>query len=195
MRKRPWLLATIDTTADPAVGDGGGTPAPTDTGTTPAAPVDGGQGADNGESTDTALGDGGLKALRAEREAHKAAQRDLAAARQALEAMTAERDTANAARDEAITQRDAAILATARHTAAAQAGLPAFWVDRLQGTTPEELANDAKALAAHIPATGPAPVLPPDPSQGRGSGGKGTGTMASGRDLYHQTHKTKTQKG
>lgn len=46
------------------------------------------------------------------------------------------------------------------------AGLPADLAGRLQGSTPEELATDAKALAA---ALGEPPV---DPSQGQHAGGK-----------------------
>lgn len=48
------------------------------------------------------------------------------------------------------------------------AGLPADLAGRLQGSTPEELAADAKALAAALG------ELPVDPSQGQHSGGKMT---------------------
>jgi len=48
------------------------------------------------------------------------------------------------------------------------AGLPADLAGRLQGSTPEELAADAKALAAALG------ELPVDPSQGQHAGGKMT---------------------
>lgn len=58
-------------------------------------------------------------------------------------------------------QRQAAVAAALK-----TAGLPADLAGRLQGSTPEELAADAKALAA---ALGEPPV---DPSQGQHAGGK-----------------------
>ena len=61
-------------------------------------------------------------------------------------------------------QQRQAVVAAALKTA----GLPADLAGRLQGSTPEELAADAKALAA---ALGEPPV---DPSQGQHAGGKAT---------------------
>lgn len=147
--------------------------------------------ADMTEDADEPLGDGGKRALAAEREAHKAAQRDLAAARQLISEKDVALEAANKRADEASAERDALRLETARHVAAASAGLSAFWAGRLQGSTPDELEADAKAIAAALPERATTPVLPPDPSQGRGSGGQGGGTLSAGRDLYHQTHTTK----
>lgn len=189
MRKRlPLFLRLIEgTDIDGAVpGAGQETSGPgSDTGQGEPTPTD------TIEKADEPLGDGGKRALAAEREAHKAAQRDLAASRQLLSERESALETAKQQAAEAIAERDALRLETARHVAAASAGLSAFWAGRLQGSTPEELEADAKAIAAALPNASASPVLPPDPSQGRGSGGQGGGTLSAGRDLYHQTHTTK----
>lgn len=179
--KRFHLIRTVDT--DDNVSGGGGEVAEVeasgDTGAAPAEPKD-------GES----LGEGGKRALASEREARKAAQRDLAAARETLEKLKAENDSLAKARDAAIAERDAQALVSARHTAAAAAGLPAFWADRLKGSTAEELEADAKALAEHLPAVSPM-ILPPDPSQGASTGGRGVGSVQAGRELFKSKHSVK----
>ena len=67
---------------------------------------------------------------------------------------------------------EAQIAEQQRQAAVAEAlktvGLPADLAGRLQGSTPEELAADAKALAAALG------ELPVDPSQGQHAGGKMT---------------------
>lgn len=179
-RPRFLMLATDDA-------DTGGTAAQPQE---PSAPTEqGGQDTQDQprtEDADEPLGEGGKRALAAEREAHRAAQRDLAAARQSITEITAQRDEAQA-------ELEALRLDRARHAAGVAAGLKPELIDRIQGATPEEMQADAKALADIVNAR-PAPYLPPDPSQGRGSAGKGAGSAEAGRDLYRQRHKTPTEK-
>lgn len=128
---------------------------------------------------DAPLGPAGLKALQEEREARKALERRLAALAP-LEKLAAALAGAEQAGDgrtdvERLTERinkyeaDLAAEREARWRAevAAEKGLPAELAGRLRGTTREELAADADALKALIPAAPSGPRIPaPDPTQG-----------------------------
>lgn len=128
---------------------------------------------------DEPLGESGLRALQAERDARAAAERqvaDLAArvksfedANKTVEERAAEQLTeAQRAAEEA--QRTAAENAAKalRYEAAAQAGLPLTAAARLQGSTLEELVADAESFKALIGvATADSKTPPPDPSQGQ----------------------------
>ena len=114
------------------------------------------------------LGEGGKKALSAEREARKAAEKTAAE----LKAKLDEIEQANLSDLEkaqqaakAATDRLAEIEATSRRQKVAiEKGVPAKWVDRLRGDTEEELAADADQILADIQQS---PTTPkPDLSQG-----------------------------
>jgi hypothetical protein len=113
------------------------------------------------------LGDAGKKALAAEREQRKAAEKELAKYRKA-EQDRAEADKTEAEKRAAAEQRavDAELRAT-RLEVAHEKGLTPAQAKRLVGATKEELEADADEILRDFP-TGPAkPAAPkPDPSQG-----------------------------
>jgi hypothetical protein len=133
----------------------------TATGTTEETTTTPAEGAD-----EAALGDAGKRALKAERDRAKAekARADTLAAKvkeyedaQLSEQEKKERDLADAT-----TRATAAETKLAKLEAALAAGLPRDLADRLQGDTPEALAEDAAKLAALVKteddgATPPAP--------------------------------------
>lgn len=137
------------------------------------APAEGAENTDAAEGVtpndvSEALNEGGKKALVAEREARKAAEKTAAD----LKAKLDEIEQANLSDLEkaqqaakAATDRLAEIEATAlRQKVAIEKGVPAKWVDRLRGTTEEELAADADLILADVQQS---PTTPkPDLSQG-----------------------------
>lgn len=126
---------------------------------------------------DEPLGEGGLKALHAERDARAKAEKtaaDLQAQIDAIETeklsdlekaqKQAESAAAKAAELEAeVAARDLQIM---RQSIGAELGLPSELVARMQGATEEELREDAKKLAAFVPDNSPSPFPKADPSQG-----------------------------
>ena len=140
-------------------------PAPADGATPPAATPD--------PSADEAgLGEAGKRALAAERDARKAAEKSateaLAKLQQIEDEKLSELEKAQKTATEA-SARLAEIEATSlRQKVALDKGIPAALVARLQGATEEELAADADALLGLMNA----PRTPaPDPGQGpRGNG-------------------------
>lgn len=189
--RHPWLMSFMseipapggesqveDTSADaPVPGDQGQEEEKTPAGESSNEEGEGQSSAPESDE-DEPLGEGGKKALEAERVLRKAAEAELRDMKAQMEAAKADTDRHVA-------------LVTARFKAAAAAGIPAELVDRLQGSTPEELEADAKALAAHLrPAYSP----PIDPSQGKDREGEKGGGVAAGRDLYHEVHKGKKEK-
>ena len=128
------------------------------------------------------LGEGGKKALSAEREARKAAEKTAAE----LKAKLDEIEQANLSDLEkaqqaakAATDRLAEMEATSlRQKVAIEKGVPAKWVDRLRGDTEEELAADADQILADIQQS---PTTPkPDLSQGS----QGTPQPATAADKF-----------
>ncbi len=127
--------------------------------------------------TEETLTEGGVKALRAERDARKAADarvKDLEAQVAALTVSLDETKTAAAAADE-----QAAATVADLQTQLARANVihsmkvPDALADFLQGSTAEELTASAEKLLAAIPAPAPASdaapaplAIRPDPSQG-----------------------------
>jgi hypothetical protein len=108
------------------------------------------------------LGEAGLRALQAERDARAAAERQLRELQLQTAARITELETGSG---ELSTQVTSLSTENARLRVAVERGVPAEHVHRLIGTTPEELAADADALLALMggaPRRGPAP----DPSQG-----------------------------
>lgn len=116
------------------------------------------------------LGDAGKKALAAEREARKAAEKELAKYRKA-EVDKADADKTEAEKRAASEARaEAAELRATRLEVAHEKGLTPAQAKRLVGTTREELEADADEVLRDFPvapAAPPKPTVPkPDPSQG-----------------------------
>lgn len=138
--------------------------------------------ATNTEAQDTApaeetLNEGGVKALRAERDARKAADarvKDLEAQVAALTVSLDETKTAGSAAAEQAAAQVAELQAKlARAEVIHTMHVPDALADFLQGTTAEELTASAEKLLAAIPAPAPATdaapaplAMRPDPSQG-----------------------------
>lgn len=121
------------------------------------------------------LGEGGVKALAAEREAAKAAKAELSKAQVELQKFRDAEKSAEELAAEKLTNAEknaaSATRKAGQYEAAAAAGLPLSAAARISGNTPEEMAADAIALKALIGGTKPGGVLPPpDPSQGHGGG-------------------------
>lgn len=119
---------------------------------------------------DDQLGEGGKKALDAERARAKELEKELAKFRKA-EQDKADADKSEAEKRAAAEERAAkAELNVARLEVAAEKGLTPAQAKRLQGTTREELTADADQILIDFPgAPGapPGPAVPkPDPSQG-----------------------------
>ncbi|MFG0329230.1 MAG: hypothetical protein ACF8PN_04960 [Phycisphaerales bacterium] len=143
-----------DTAEDSTAGDADtatGT-APTDTGAADTADA-----GDTGQDTDGATPD----ELQAEVDKWKAMARKHEKAAKAFEAAEAERaqaemtelDKANARADEAAGE----VLELRRRLVAAEQGLPPELGSRLQGSTEDELVEDAKRLAELMPTKAPTP--------------------------------------
>lgn len=118
---------------------------------------------------DDQLGEAGKKALAAEREQRKAAEKELAKYRKA-EAEKADADkTETEKRAAADARADAAELRATRLEVAHEKGLTPAQAKRLVGSTREELEADADEVLRDFPVTPAAtgPKAPkPDPSQG-----------------------------
>lgn len=130
----------------------------------------------DGAKPDEQLGDGGKAALAAERKARSEAEK----ARKALEAelqKLRDKDLTETERKDreakdALTRAEKAETELARIRAALAEGLDPDLADRLRGTTPEELAEDAKVLKAKFgpaPAPEPAKVTRLQPDRGQGA--------------------------
>jgi len=182
-------LARLQFVTEPVGGDptpGAGTPAAAVI-PTPKAPA----GDPPTGAGDAPLGEPGIKALQAERDARAAAEQALADFRKEIadSKKTAEQKAAD---DLATAQRDAAESAAKalKYEVAATKGIALTSAHRLSGNTLAEIEADAerfKAEQAEVPAKGPRP----DRSQGGGDSDKGT-SVAAGRDLWAERHPSKT---
>lgn len=172
-----------------------GTPAPADlTGstepTTPAVSTPNVEPATG--NADGELGEGGLKALEAERKARAAAEK----AQKALEAKVkafedAQKTDADRAAERIAELEQKAAQAT-RYEAAEKAGLPLSLAARLNGSTLEEMVADAEQLKQLLAGAAPTPDVPSTPKPDRRQGGgtdNAVGTMTAGRDLYKQRNR------
>lgn len=114
------------------------------------------------------LGDGGKKALDAERSARRAAEARVVELENQITTLTEthqqELEAANAAAAEARTDADNASSDALRYRVALETGVPAKHVGRLQGDTEEALREDAATFAADIVQGTTSPK--PDLSQG-----------------------------
>lgn len=121
------------------------------------------------EPADT-LGENGVKALQAEREARKAAEKavaDLNAKLQGFEdAKLSDIERANKAAADAAAELASLRTENARSKVALEKGVPADLIEFLTGDTAEDMAAKADVLMARLSSPG---VPKPDPSQG-GSG-------------------------
>lgn len=138
---------------------------------------------------DEPLGDGGKKALQAERDARKAADQKVKDLEKQIEDSnkSAEQrvvDDLKTAQAELATAKTQAL----KYEVAAEAGLDLKLAARLTGTTREELVADATALKELVGATPNTPQ--PDPNQGGGSNAPAKGVNA-GRDLFADQHPSK----
>ncbi|OBA94660.1 hypothetical protein A5668_09165 [Mycolicibacterium fortuitum] len=154
---------------------------------------------------DEPLGEGGKKALDAEREARKTAESQAKDLQKQLDAANAQLKTAKneglpewqqkfnelqekldgalAAQKQAEEAAKAATLAQLRTDRAAEKGLPAVLAKKLTGTTAEELDAEIDELLPHLGAPGPKP----NPQQGNPSQARG-GSLAAGRERYAAAH-------
>ena len=161
-------------TATPPEGDDGAKPDAPPAGTADPKP-------------DAPLGEPGLKALQAERDARAKAEADLATLRKQVEDAS-KTDEQKAADDLKAAQALAATttLTALKYEVAADKGLDLKLAVRLNGTTKAELEADADNLK---PLLGAKPGTPkPDQSQGKGAGGGKAAGVGAGRDLYRDTH-------
>ena len=123
---------------------------------------------------DEKLGEAGMKALRAEREAHRKAKADLAALQKQIDdAQKTEAERASDALREAQeaatkAQREALRYRVAATKTGGELKRALTLAERLVGDTEEELAADLDKLLAELgAATPPPPGMKPDPSAGR----------------------------
>lgn len=131
---------------------------------------------DNAPAEDT-LTEGGVKALRAERDARKAADARVKDLEAQVAALTVNLDevkaNATTASEQAATQVADLQTQLARLQVIHEKAVPDALAEFVQGTTAEELAASADKLLAAIPAPAPASdaspaplAMRPDPSQG-----------------------------
>ena len=131
----------------------------------------------NEAAAEETLNEGGVKALRAERDARKAADARVKDLEAQVAALTVNLDeakaTATSAAEEAATQVADLQTQLARLQVIHEKAVPDALAEFVQGTTAEELAASAEKLLAAIPAPAPASdaapaplAMRPDPSQG-----------------------------
>lgn len=131
----------------------------------------------NEAAAEETLTEGGVKALRAERDARKAADARVKDLEAQVAALTVNLDEAKAnaatASEQAATQVADLQTQLARLQVIHEKAVPDALADFLQGTTAEELTESAEKLLAAIPAPAPASdaapaplAMRPDPSQG-----------------------------
>ncbi|MFB8368578.1 hypothetical protein ACFC25_04350 [Pseudarthrobacter sp. NPDC055928] len=137
---------------------------------------------EDAEGTDTPdLGDAGQKAIKAERDARKAAERtaaDLAAKLKNIEdASLSDLERAQSAAAEAAQELAALRIENVRNRVALTKGVPADLIEFLTGSTEEEVAAKADILIARLNTSG---TPKPDPSQGA----KGSTTKKSTGDMF-----------
>lgn len=127
------------------------------------------------EKTEEPLGEGGVKALKAERDARKQAERQVQELTEKLDATTNDLEDKLA---EATKQGKTTSAQLSRMNVAYEQGVPADLIGYLQGETAEELAESAKTLMGHLSANKaePEPKTPgprPDLTQGKAPGASG----------------------
>jgi hypothetical protein len=147
-----------------------------------ATPAAGNESTTTTTDTDDGLGEAGKRALAAlRRELNEVkVERDtaLTAQRAREDAERTELEKAVRDKEEVATERDTLRTKVMRMEAAAAAGIPDQW-QRLIGSTPEELAADAKSYAESLGTTTETPT-----AADLGAGAR-PGTPATGRDGFN----------
>lgn len=149
------------------------------------------------KAADEKLGEGGIKALKAEREAREAAEKraaDAEAKIQAAEdAKLSDIQRAQKERDDAAAENAKLKATNARLAALAEYPVPKDYQDLVTGTDEASYLASAKKISElYAKAEGKAPKNDPVPGSGKrgeGSGNAAGGSLASGRELYEQKHK------
>ena len=174
-RRYSWIR-TVDTG-----GDGGGA-AEEHPAITPDDP--------DTQKLDEPLGEGGLKALQAEREANKAARAKLAEYEAKLKELSDRDKTEEEKREERLKELEKSNSQNARralqYEVAAEKGIPLRLASRLRGDDRDAMLADADELLPLIHQN-PSPTIPkPDKSQGKGGGAKPTSlTEAIAEHIKH----------
>jgi hypothetical protein len=165
MNKTWWQRFNVIRTIDGASDEGGSAGDPPQTPEAEPKTEPEPEGAD-----DENLGEGGVKALKAEREANKAAKAELAELQAKLKTFEdkdkteAEKQAEKLASLEKSSTENA--LKAQRYEVAAEAGLPLKLAGRIRGDDHDSMLADAKELLSYA---GDKPHTPkPDPSQGKG---------------------------
>lgn len=138
--------------------------------------------------TDEPLGENGLKALQTERDARKKAENEVAELRKSFETLQKEfsdyKDSADAQITALTGERDANSAKLMRMQIAHDKGLPIELVEKLSGTTAEELEASASLIQSHFASAGeeagqavsePAPAPGPRPDLSQGNAAMATG--------------------
>ncbi|MDY6054351.1 hypothetical protein [Micrococcus sp.] len=124
------------------------------------------------EAHEQELGEGGKRALSAEREARRAAERELSEARAALkeieDANLSELERAQRDAQEAREELTALRVENARYRVVQAKGVPGELAEFITGDTEEEMAAKADLLLARIPSSPSTPK--PDRTQGASAG-------------------------
>lgn len=147
------------------------------------------------EKPDEPLGEGGLKALQAERDARALAERRAqeaeAKVKEAEDAKLSDIEKATQAAAAAAAERDALKVSVARLTALATHPVPADYQDLVTGTDEASYLASAKKISdLYARAEGKTPRVDPVPDSGNRSGDNApAGTsVTTGRDLYKSKH-------
>ncbi|MEV0247959.1 hypothetical protein AB0H76_15305 [Nocardia sp. NPDC050712] len=141
-------------------------------------------------STDGDLGESGLAALKAERKARAAAEKEQTALQAKVKAFEDAQKTEAERTAERIAALEKDAVKARSYEAAEKSGIPLALAGRLKGSTLEEMVADAEELKTLIGATAPAtqePATPPAPRPDRRQGGgaaDSAGSMAAGRAAY-----------
>lgn len=152
------------------------------------------------DGADDKLGEGGLKALQAEREARAAAEKELAEFRaekqKAADAELSEVQRANKVAADVAVELAAARLENARLAALAKHSIPEKYQGLVHGTDADSYMASA-LLASELAALAEGKVQKTDVVHKSGTGGGGDGsnsstTLDAGRDLYASQHKKTT---
>lgn len=146
---------------------------------------------------DEKLGEPGLKALQAERDARAAAEKRAAEAeakiQAAEDAKLSDIQRAQKERDDAAAENAKLKATNARLAALAEYPVPKDYQDLVTGTDEASYLASAKKISElYAKAEGKAPKNDPVPGSGKrgeGSGNAAGGSLAAGRELYEQKHK------
>jgi hypothetical protein len=153
--------------------------------------------------SDEKLGEPGLKALQAERDARTKAEKDLADARAALQKIEDAKlsDVERAQKEKAETSSENARLKleNARLAALAEHPVPKDYQDLVTGTDAESYLASAKKVAA-LAAAASGKVAPLDPIPDSGDRSKSNsvtpgGSVAAGREMFASKKKTSQKEG